>query len=388
MIKSKYLILICFVLALLACKKEDPIPPPAPPANPNPTDTTSTDTTSVDNCATPDFTNTTPYNLDLPGYVPPMPIPTDNPLTEEGVELGRFLFWDPQLSIDGTVSCGSCHKPESGFSDENTFSTGVGGAIGTRQSMSLTNLAWGNTFFWDGRASSLEDQVFHPIMDPVEMNETVEGVITKLEGDPLYPPMFEAAFGSACVDSARIAKAVAQFMRTMVSFNSRLDRVLYGPESFTQSEYNGYELFQLEGGDPADGQGGQWGADCFHCHGGTFTFFTDHQLHNNGLDAEFDDPGAYAVTGNQLDLGRFRTPTLRNIGYTAPYMHDGRFQTLDGVVDHYDSGGVPSATIDPFMKYTQGGLQLSDQAKADLIAFLNMLNDEEFINNPDFSNPH
>lgn len=387
MIKLKHIFLIILLAGFFACKKDDPKPPeviPDPPVE----DPDPADSTAVDFCATPDFSNTTPYNLDLPGFVPPMSVPTDNPLTEEGVELGRFLFWDPQLSVDGTVSCGSCHAPETGFSDNNTFSTGVGGAQGTRQSMSLANLAWANFYFWDGRASTLEEQVFHPILDPVEMGESTENVIEKLTADAQYPPMFEAAFGSACIDSVRISKAVAQFLRTMVSFNSELDNVLYGPGTFTQEQFNGYDLFQKEGGDPADGLGGQWGADCFHCHGGAFTFFTDHQLHNNGLDSEFADPGAYAVTGNALDEGRFKTPTLRNIGYTAPYMHDGRFSTLEEVVAHYNTGGVPSPTIDPFMKYTQGGLQLSEQAQSDLITFLNMLNDEEFINNPAFSNPH
>lgn len=360
------------LFAFAACKKDDP----APPVNLNPS------------CSTPDFSNTTPLNLDLPAFVPPMPIPTDNPLTEQGVELGRFLFWEPKLSVDGTISCGSCHAPESGFSDSNTFSTGAGGAIGVRQSMSLTNVAWANFYFWDGRATTLEEQVFHPIVDPIEMGESVDNVIEKLQNDAQYPPMFEAAFGSACIDSVRISKAVAQFLRTMVSFDAPIDRVLYGPENFTNAQFNGYDLFQKEGGDPADGLGGQWGADCFHCHGGAFTFYTDHQLHNNGLDAVFSDEGAYAVTGNSLDMGRFKTPTLRNVEYTAPYMHDGRFSSLEEVVAHYNTGGQASPTIDPFMKYTQGGLQLSEQDQADLVEFLKMLSDEEFITNEAFSNPH
>ncbi len=384
------MLLIFSGLVVFSCKKEDPYPPNTPLPPPVGTDTIppgGTDTLST-GCPTPDFSNTTPYNLNLPAFVPPMPIPTDNPITVEGVHLGRFLFWEPELSVDGTISCGSCHAPESGFSDPNSVSIGVGGATGTRQSMSLTNVAWANFYFWDGRAATLESQVFHPILDPVEMGETVDNVLQKLENDPQYPPMFEDAFGSPCIDSLRVSKAIAQFLRTMVSFNAPIDRVLYGPENFTQSQFNGYDLFQKEGGDPADGLGGQWGADCFHCHGGAFTFYTDHQLHNNGLDAEFTDPGAYAVTGNALDMGRFKTPTLRNVEYTAPYMHDGRFSTLEEVVEHYNSGGHPSTTIDPFMKYTQGGLQLSEQAQADLVEFLKMLSDEEFIQNPAFSDPH
>lgn len=357
---------------MISCKKEKP------PREP------------CEDCACPtmDISNTTVYDLSLPAFVPPMPIPTDNPLTKEGVELGRFLFWDPQLSVDGSVSCGSCHAPEAGFSDNNTFSIGVGGTVGVRNSMALVNLGWANLFFWDGRVSTLEQQVFHPISDPIEMGESVKGVVAKLKADPDYAPMFADAFGSACIDHVRISKAVAQFVRSMVSFNSQLDKVLYGPQNFTPNQFNGYDLFIKEGGDPADGLGGQWGADCFHCHGSTYTFFTDWQLHNNGLDSVFTDVGAYGITGNSWDLGRFKAPTLRNIAYTAPYMHDGRFATLDEVIDHYNMGGHVSATIDPFMKYTQGGLQLPAQDRADMVTFLEMLSDEEFINNPKFSDPH
>lgn len=373
--RTGIILILILMTAFWSCTKDkpDPVPP-----------------VSCDycGCSTPDFSNTTPADLEIPGFIPAMPVPTDNPITEEGVELGRFLFWDKQLSLDGTISCGDCHMPEFGFSDPAQFSSGVNGALGVRQSMSLVNLAWADFYFWDGRAATLEELVFHPIIDPIEMSETVGGVLEKIESDSQYPPMFEQAFGSSCVDSVRIAKAVAQFLRTMVSFNSDLDNVLYGPGNWTAEQFNGFELFQLEGGDPADGQGGQWGADCFHCHGGSFNFFTDHQLHNNGLDSVFTDQGAYAVTGNMLDMGRFKTPSLRNIEVTAPYMHDGRFSTLEEVIGHYNTGGVPSATIDPFMKYTQGGLQLSPQDQSDIIEFLKMLTDEEFLNNPAFTNPH
>lgn len=371
------IILILLILTVFwSCKKDEPDP--------------VIPSVSCDDCGctTPDFSNTTPVDLQIPGFIPAIPVPIDNPITEEGVDLGRFLFWDKQLSLDGTISCGTCHMPEFSFSDPAQFSSGVNGALGVRQSMSLVNLAWADFYFWDGRATTLEHLVFHPILDPIEMSETVVGVVEKIESDPQYPPMFEQAFGSSCVDSVRIAKAVAQFLRTMVSFNSEFDQAYYGPGTFTDQQWNGLELFIQEGGDPAAGQGGQWGADCFHCHGGAFNFFTDHQLHNNGLDSVFDDTGAYAVTGNMLDMGRFKTPTLRNIEVTAPYMHDGRFSTLEEVIGHYNTGGVPSTTIDPFMKYTQGGLQLSPQDQLAIIEFLKMLTDDEFINNPAFTNPH
>lgn len=368
--------IVLLVAAMVSCKKDRPDLTPLMPC------------IQDCNCGTPDFSNATPYEMELPSFIPPMQIPTHNPITNEGVDLGRFLFWDKKLSENNTISCGSCHLPEFGFSDPAQFSTGVQGIQGTRQSMALVNLGWANFFLWDGRASTLEAQIFHPIFDPIEMNETLPNVVNKIKADPLYAPKFEAAFGSDCVDSTRISFAIAQFLRTMVSFNSTFDRAFYGPEVFTEDQWEGVQLFILEGGDPADGLGGQWGADCFHCHGGSFNFFTDHELHNNGLDSIFSDVGAYAVTGNVLDMGRFKTPTLRNIEHTAPYMHDGRFNTLEEVMEHYNSGGHPSATIDPFMKYQQGGLQLTPQRKFQLIEFLKTLSDEEFMTNPAFSDPH
>jgi cytochrome c peroxidase len=373
-----YIVFLIFILVIVlaSCKKDRPDLTPLLPCVAN------------CGCGTPDFSNATPFQLDLPSFIPPMQIPSTNPLTVEGIDLGRFLFWDKQLSADNSISCGSCHLPEFGFSDPAQFSTGVGGLMGTRQSMALVNLGWADFFFWDGRASTLERQIFHPVVDPVEMNESWPNVVEKIKADPLYSSKFEAAFGSSCVDSTRISMAIAQFLRTMVSFDSPFDRAFYGPENFTEDQWEGVQLFIREGGDPADGLGGQWGGDCFHCHGGSFNFFTDHQLHNNGLDSEFNDPGAYAVTGNVLDMGRFKTPTLRNIEYTSPYMHDGRFNTLGEVIDHYNTGGQPSATLDPFMKYEQGGLQLTPQRKFQLLEFLKMLSDEEFMSNPAFSDPH
>jgi cytochrome c peroxidase len=174
----------------------------------------------------------------------------------------------------------------------------------------------------------------------------------------------------------------------MISADSDFDKQRIGQYTFTPEEEHGFELFLAEGGSPEDVPGGQFGADCFHCHGHGAMQMTDYLFHNNGLDAEFTDLGVGGITGNAADMGRFKTPSLRNIELTGPYMHDGRFQTLEEVVDHYNSGGVYSPTIDPFMKFSSGGLQLSDQSKADLIAFLKCLTDTEFINNPAFSDPH
>ena len=338
----------------------------------------------------------TPYTLEIPPFFPPMDIPEDNPLTVEGIELGRMLFWEPALSADQTISCASCHLPAHGFSDPAPVSTGVGGALGVRNSMALINVGWAPNYFWDGRALTLEEQILVPVPHPDEMAlpwpEAVERLRTLHELDPTrpdYPAHFRAAFGDETITKERAAKAIAQFLRTMISSDSKYDRWRRGETQLTDSEYNGYLIFLREGGDPETTPGGEFGGDCFHCHTEAGTQFSDYLFRNNGLDVHFEaDAGHAAVSGLASDSGRFKTPTLRNIALTAPYMHDGRFSTLEEVIDHYNTGGVPSATIDPFMKYTTGGLQLTDQQKADIIAFLHTLTDTVFVGNPAFQNPH
>ncbi len=329
----------------------------------------------------------TPYDLDIPPFFPPMDIPPDNPLTVEGIDLGRHLFWDVKLSEDNTLSCGGCHFPENAFSDPNQFSEGTQGLVGDRQAMPLFNLGWAQNFFWDGRALTLEEQILQPVENPIEMNISWEEVIAKLGEDNFYPNKFSKAFGSSEITKEKAAKAIAQFLRTMISAGSNYDKYRLGQYEMTALEERGLDLFIREGGDPQDGNGGQWGADCFHCHGFGNMSFTDFLPHNNGLDAEFEDLGFGGVSGNELEMGLFKTPSLRNLAYTAPFMHDGRFQTLEQVIDHYNSGGQASVTIDPFMKYTTGGLQLSDLDKSALIAFLMTLTDEEFVINEAFFNP-
>lgn len=331
----------------------------------------------------------TPYNLVIPPLFPPMDIPADNPLTVEGIALGRYLFWEKNLSADGTQSCGSCHLPEHGFSDPNQFSTGITGAVGNRQSMALVNLGWAYNYFWDGRAQTLEEQVIEPIINPIEMNNTWENALATLRADPLYPPLFKAAFGTPEITRDRAAKAMASFLRTMISANSKFDRERAGTYTFSPLEETGFNLFLTEGGtNPNTGQ--PWGgADCFHCHGPAGMQMGDYLMHNNGLDAEFSsDAGLAAITGNPLDSGKFKTPSLRNIELTAPYMHDGRFATLSEVIAHYNTGGQISTTIDPFMEASGGGLFLDDVDELALIAFLKTLTDTSFINNPAYSDPH
>ena len=338
----------------------------------------------------------TPHALSIPPFFPPMDIPEDNPLTEEGIALGRMLFWETALSVDHTISCGSCHLPQYGFSDPSAVSTGVGGAQGSRNSMALINVGWAPNYFWDGRALSLEEQILEPIPHPEEMAlpwpQAVERLTTLHESDseaPDYPAHFQSAFGNANITPERVAQAIAQFLRTLISSESKYDQWRRGETELTDEEYNGYLIFLREGGDPETTPGGQFGGDCFHCHSEAGTQFSDYLFRNNGLDAHFaEDPGHAAVSGLASDSGRFKTPTLRNIALTAPYMHDGRFSTLEEVIDHYNTGGVASATIDPFMKYTTGGLQLTAGQKSDIIAFLHTLTDTLFVENPDFSNPH
>lgn len=334
-----------------------------------------------------DLPNVTDYDLKLPAildeYLPPMEMPLDNPLSVEGVDLGRRLFYEKKLSADNTQSCATCHAPNSGFSDNNQFSEGIDGLEGNRNSMPIVNLGWGNTFFWDGRANSLENQAFAPVTDPVEMHNTWLNAVAALQADPTYPSLFEIVFGTDVIDSVNVVKAIAQFERTMVSGNSTFDKYLRGePTGLTEAEeteiYQGFALFM----DESKG-------DCFHCHGDQYNpLWTDNLFHNNGLDASFTDLGLGKFTKNPSDNGKFKTPTLRNLAYTAPYMHDGRFETLDEVILHYSFGLQNSPTIDPLMKsVNDGGVALSPEERELLKKFLLALSDESFITNPDFQEP-
>ena len=312
----------------------------------------------------------TPHRFAMARTFPIPPLPRDNPLIEERIALGRRLFQETALSADRSISCASCHAAASGFSDSRRFSPGVQGQLGTRQSMALANLAWKREFFWDGRARSLRDQVLMPIQDPTEMAETLESVVGKLSGMPEYPVLFENAFGTPRIDAERIALALEQFVLTLTHFRSRFDLSTQGKASLSDQERRGLELFMTEN----EPRMGQRGADCFHCHGGPL--FTDHQFHDNGLDLVPSDPGRARVTGRNADRGKFVTPTLRNIAQTAPYMHDGRFQTLEAVVRHYSEGVQASPNLDPNLaKHAAGGLHLSLEDQSALVAFLKTLSD-------------
>jgi cytochrome c peroxidase len=323
--------------------------------------------------------NPSPYNLVIPSTLPPIDIPEDNPLTVEGVELGRMMFYEPLLSGDGTQSCSSCHQQATGFTDPEQFSTGIDGLQGVRNAMVAFNLAWSPTLFWDGRASSLEDQALDPVVNPIEMHETWANAAEKLNAHSEYPELFKKAFDIDEIDSSHVVKAIAQFERTLISGNSKWDQWIRGEVILTEQELRGWDLFNVDG--PIVG------ADCFHCH--TAPHFTDFTFHNNGLDGDetFTDLGLYEVTESGVDKAKFKTPTLRNIEVTGPYMHDGRFASLEEIVEHYNSGGHASSTVDPLMKNIGEGLLLSPEDKQALIAFLRTLTDQEFLNNQDFSNP-
>ena len=353
-------LLITAALLFPACEKDEPAPPVVDPGH-------------------PDLVyDPTPYQLAIPAYFPLMEIPADNPMTEEGVLLGRMLFYDPILSGDSTLSCAGCHKQEFGFSDENRFSTGIDDLQGDRQAMPVINIGWVSDLFWDGRAEGVEAQALGPVENPIEMHETWPNAMEKLKRHPDYPSLFYYAFGTWDITKEHAAKAIAQFERTLISADTRFDKKFYlfdtDPFLLTDEEVNGYDIFNTEKG------------DCFHCHGGSL--LTDNLFHNNGLDEIPADEGLGKVTGKASDRGKFKTPTLRNIALTAPYMHDGRFSTLEEVVDFYSDGLQFSATIDPLMKNVhQGGLRLTEQEKADLVAFLHTFTDTAFVQRKEFSNP-
>lgn len=289
----------------------------------------------------------------------PMPeLPFDNPLLIGRVELGKAIFNDSKLSRTGMLSCASCHQTDKAFTDGLAKSVGVEGRVGEMNSMPLFNLAWKEKFFWDGRAPSLREQVLMPIESHAELDEKLDNVVAKFTADANYAPRFERAFGAPEVTSEKIALALEAFLLTLTSYDSKFDRAMAGKVELSTQEKRGFELFMTE----YEPRAGQFGADCFHCHGGAL--FSDHGFHNNGL------PG---------NTQRFSTPSLRNVALTAPYMHDGRFSTLSEVIAHYSDGVERSEHLDPNLsKHPKRGLGLSESDQAALVAFLEALTDPAF----------
>jgi cytochrome c peroxidase len=294
-----------------------------------------------------------------------------NPLEENKIILGRKLFYDPILSIDNTVSCASCHSPYNAFAHtDHALSHGVYDSIGLRNAPALFNLAWHSTFMWDGAIENLDMQALAPIHDSKEMGESINHVIQKLQQSHKYKSLFYKAYGDSTISSKHVLKALAQFQLTLVSANAKYDRVMQHKDSFTIQENNGYELFLQH---------------CNACH--TAPLFTNGAFVNNGLaiDTTLNDVGLYGITGQDMDKQKFKIPSLRNLGFTYPYMHDGRYKRLSEVLRFYTSQASNGKNVD---HRVQGGIKLSSNEKVDLIAFLITLNDTSFVKNINHQYPH
>jgi len=326
-----------------------------------------------------------PFIPEIPDGFPLFEQPADNPMTTDGVTLGRALFFDPILSIDSTISCSSCHLQGSSFTDDRAMSIGVNGERTARSSMSLLNVGfYYNGLFWDGRSPHLEEQAIHPIIDEIEMDNTWDEVVVRLKRSERYPELFRKAFGintTEGITRSLATEALAQFERSLISSgNSKFDKVMRGEAAFTDQEQLGFDIFFDADPELPDGE-------CFHCH--SAPLFTNNDYMNNGLVeapefADFPDKGRGDVTGQLIDNGKFRVPTLRNIEYTAPYMHDGRLSTLEEVLEHYNSGGQISKGKDALIV----PLGLNAEQLEALRAFLSTLNDPDFLTNDAFGDPN
>jgi len=307
--------------------------------------------------------------LEYPSYFKtPHYLFTKNVLTAEGVSLGRDLFYDPILSLDSTISCGSCHTQTHGFADHNgSLSEGIQKRLGNRNAPSVFNLAWNTSFMWDGGINHLEIMPLAPITNPVEMDESIPNVLMKLNRHSGYKQKFKKVFGKEVIDDQMMFYALAQFQGTIVSASSKYDMMRQGKASFTSDEHAGYLLFQT---------------NCAACH--SEPMFTDYSFRNNGLDTIFKDAGRGKITLDSKDSGKFKVPSLRNVELTYPYMHDGRFFTLELALDHYITGIKASATRDDLLK---NPIKLNASEKAQLIDFLKTLTDYEMMGNPLYSKP-
>lgn len=378
--KIKYLIILLIPFLLLSCKKEKPLDDVYIPSD-------------------GDY-KPTPYSIKAPWYFPTlMNIPADNPLTVEGIFLGRTLFYDPRMSgkqaLDSQMTCGTCHLQEYAFECgvNGPFPggrpLGIGGVYTPHYMLALYNLVWHqNGYLWNGsihpsnsnpRKRALEDLCWMGVHAPHEMASDTNKARDAINNIPGYKPLFKKAFNTEKITFDLMAKAISQFVRSIISCDSKFDKYLQGQASLTPSEMNGFVLFTTESG-----------ADCFHCHGGDGNpLFSTFLFYNNGLDTAFSDPrDRFSFTGDPADIGAYKAPSLRNCEFTGPYMHDGRFQTLDEVIDFYSEGVKWSPYISPLMhKVNQGGAQLNPQQKADLKAFLLTLTDHTFLNNPDYGPP-
>lgn len=286
------------------------------------------------------------------------------PLDSNKIELGRILFYDPILSKDNTISCASCHSPFNAFAHtDHDLSHGIFDSIGNRNAPALFNLAWQKTFMWDGAINHLDMQALAPISHPSEMGSNINEVIKKLNESKAYKELFLNAFQDSTISTSKILKALSQFQLTLVSSNTKYDKVKMGKETFTEQEKNGYQLYKN---------------NCASCH--SEPFFSNYNFENNGLpiDPTLNDMGRYVITENENDKRKFKVPSLRNLSFTYPYMHDGRFMTLQEVINHYTSGIEYSETLS--LQFNKS-IELSSNEKVDLISFLLTLNDKDFVFN-------
>lgn len=311
------------------------------------------------------------FGFEVPAHFPnPHYTFGNNKLSKEGFELGRKLFFDPILSRNNSISCGTCHAQVHAFSDHGSAtSEGIDNQLGTRNTSGLFNLAWQTSFMWDGGINHIEVISIAPITNPIEMDETLLQVLEKLRNHEDYPVLFKKAFGTSEVNDQRMLYALTQYMALLISANSKYDEVKRGKTVFDQEEQRGYEIFKQ---------------NCATCH--TEPLFTDFSFRNNGLapNNSVNELGRMEITQDEQDFYKFKVPTLRNLSFTYPYMHDGRFQTLDHVLEHYGNGIQISNTLDPQLS---NGIALTADEKADLKRFLYTLNDVEFTFDAKFSEP-
>jgi cytochrome c peroxidase len=307
--------------------------------------------------------------IDAPLGLPPVPTPPGNPPTADSIALGRRLFYDTSLSKDNSLACASCHRPQFRFSDLRARSLGVAGKTGLRHAPTLVNVAYSPFLFWDGRAASLEAQVLKPIADPLEMNQTHEASVSKLETNPVYRLMFHRAFGTDDITIDRVENALASFERTILCANSAFDKYEYQgrKNALTEAQIRGLAVFK----DPNKG-------NCASCHtiGPKYALFTDGEFHNTGEgvggDGEFEDLGRYDATRQDADKGAFKTPTLRDVAVSGPYMHDGKLKTLKDVVDFYAGQG----NSNPYLDKKMLAIHLSGRDRDDLVEFMKSLTSE------------
>lgn len=290
----------------------------------------------------------------------------DNVYSKAGFELGRKLFFDPMLSRDGTISCASCHKQKDAFADGGAaFSIGIDGGISKRNSPVVFNMAWNKSFMWDGGVNHIEVMPLAPLTNPAEMGESLANIVRKLNNHREYPTLFKKVFNRDTINDQQMFWALAQYMSGLISANAKYDQYVNGTAALTADEQEGLVLFRQH---------------CASCH--SEPLFTDYSFQNNGIDKAFADSGRYRITRNDEDWGRFKVPTLRNVALSGPYMHDGRFNTLEQVLDHYANGVQQSATLSPLLQRNgQPGLGLSSSEQQQIISFLHTLTDEEFVRN-------